>query len=93
MNRTRIFMFLFGFLLLFSSAAIAQFPIVTAEQVKSRIEGKKKVVVIDSRTPEEYQEGHIPGAINIPPDLMKTETTRLPKDRKTPMIFYCRGEG
>ncbi len=93
MSRTRMFMFLFGFLFLFSSAAIAQFPIVTAEQVKSRIQEKKKVVVIDSRTPEEYQEGHIPGAVNIPPDRMKTETARFPKDRKTSMIFYCRGEG
>jgi len=24
---------------------------------------------------------------------MKTETARLPKDKKTPMLFYCRGEG
>jgi rhodanese-related sulfurtransferase len=93
MGHKRMFMFLFGFLFIFSSAAIAQHPIVTAEQVKSRVEGKKKVVVIDSRTPEEYQEGHIPGAVNIPPDQMKTETARLPKDRKTPMIFYCRGVG
>ena len=93
MRRTRMFMFLFGFLFLFSSAAMAQFPIINAEQVKSLIEGKKKVVVIDSRTPEEYQEGHIPGAVNIPPDQMKIETARIPKDRTTPMIFYCRGEG
>jgi rhodanese-related sulfurtransferase len=86
-------MFLFGFMFLCSSVAFAQVPIVSAEQVRSWIDGKKKFVLIDARPAEEYQQGHIAGAINIPPDRMKTETASLPKDKATPMIFYCRGAG
>lgn len=91
MRKTRMFMLLLGFLLIFSSAAMAQYPIISGEEVKSWITGKKAVLLIDARTAEEYREGHIPGAINIMPDRMKPEASRLPKNKKTPMIFYCRG--
>lgn len=76
-----------------SSAAYAQFPVVSAEDVKSRMDGKKTVVLIDTRNPDEYIAGHIPGAVNIPSDRMKMEMARLPKDPSTPIIFYCRGAG
>jgi len=94
MRRTRVFLlFLFGFLLLSSSPAKAQFPNVSAEEVKAWMEGKRTVVLIDARLPDEYQAGHIPGAINIPAERMKLEAARLPKDKTIPIIFYCRGTG
>jgi len=94
MLRTRVFLwFLFGFMLLSSSPAMAQFPNVSAEEVKAWMEGKRTVVLIDSRLPDEYQAGHIPGAINIPAERIKLEASRLPKDKTTPIIFYCRGSG
>ena len=91
MKRARMFMLLFCFTLFFSSTAMAQFPIVNAEHVKSLMEGKKKVVLIDSRTAEEYQQAHIPGAINIMPDHVKAKAASLPRDKTVPIIFYCRG--
>jgi hydroxyacylglutathione hydrolase len=94
MLRTRLFLwFLFGFMLLSSSPAMAQFPNISADEVKTWMEGKRTVVLIDSRLPDEYQAGHIPGAINIPAERMKLEAARLPKDKTTPIIFYCRGTG
>ena len=53
----------------------------------------KKVLLVDTRTPDEYAAGHIPGAVNIFADRMKAERARLPKDSSTPIIFYCRGVG
>jgi rhodanese-related sulfurtransferase len=79
------------FLLLFSSIAMAQFPIIDAEQTKSWLGGKQKVVIIDTRTFEEYQQAHIPGAINIMPENITLSTAKLPKNKKTRIIFYCRG--
>jgi hydroxyacylglutathione hydrolase len=94
MLRARVFLwFLFGFMLLSASSALAQFPNVSAEEVKTWMEGKRTVVLIDSRLPDEYQAGHIPGAINIPAERIKLEAARLPKDKTTPIIFYCRGIG
>lgn len=38
---------------------------ITAEQLKGRLESPN-LVVIDARSPAEYEAGHIPGAINVP---------------------------
>ncbi len=93
MIRSRIIVFLLGFLFITAASAVAQFPVIDSEQLKSWMHGKQKAVLIDARPAEEYQQAHIPGAINIPADRMKTEALRLPKDKTTPIIFYCRGEG
>jgi len=79
--------------LFLTSAALAQFLIISAEQVKSRMTGKGNVVLIDVRTSEEYQTGHIPGAINIPAERIFDYRNMLPKDKRTQLIVYCRGAG
>jgi rhodanese-related sulfurtransferase len=79
--------------LFLTSAALAQYLIISSEQVQSLMKGKKNVALIDVRMPEEYQAGHIPGAINIPADRIRSDRNLLPKDRTTQIIFYCRGVG
>lgn len=78
---------------LFTSIATAQYVVITADEVQDWLGGKRKPVLIDVRTLEEYKEGHIPGAINIPAERISAERARLPKDKSAPVIFYCRGVG
>ena len=91
MIKTRTLLFLFGFLFLSSTSVMAQFKVIDAEQLRSNLTGKKNAVLVDTRTSEEYQQAHIPGAINIMPDQMKAKAPRLLKDKAAPIIFYCRG--
>ena len=54
----------------------------------------KDVWVIDSRPTGKYSAGHIPGAIGLPLDVLKRDTTgsanlAIPKTGK--VIFYCAG--
>jgi rhodanese-related sulfurtransferase len=49
------------------------------------------VVVIDSRPARKYDEGHIPGAINIPDTFFDKKADLLPKDKGQLLIFYCGG--
>lgn len=91
MKKTRSFLFLFSFLILSSTTVMAQYPVIDAEQLRSYVTGNKKVVLVDSRTSEEYQQAHIPGSINIMPDEMKAKAARLLKDKAALVIFYCRG--
>jgi len=44
-------------------------------------------IVLDVRTPEEYEFGHIKGAVNIPVDELRNRLSELPKDKK--IIVYC----
>ena len=60
---------------------------VGAEEVKA---ADKEVVFIDVRTPEEYQEGHLPDAklINIHDDDFLKEINKLEKNQT--YYIYCR---
>lgn len=83
-------------ILLFVTAAMAQsgigFKNMTAEDLKAEMADKKsRVLVVDARTAEEYAEGHIPGAINIPPERFKAIAGYLPTNKSAPIVFYCRG--
>ncbi|MFO0969919.1 MAG: rhodanese-like domain-containing protein [Gemmataceae bacterium] len=44
-------------------------------------------LVVDVRTPEEYRNGHVPGAINIPLETLRARLHELPKDRD--IVVYC----
>ena len=52
-------------------------------------ENYQKGVLLDVRPADEYQEGHIRSAINIPLDDLTNRLTELPKDKQ--VIVYCRG--
>jgi NADPH-dependent 2,4-dienoyl-CoA reductase/sulfur reductase-like enzyme/rhodanese-related sulfurtransferase len=43
--------------------------------------------VLDVRNPEEYDTGHVPGAVNIPLNSLRARMGELPKDR--PLYTYC----
>ena len=48
-----------------------------------------EVTILDVRPVEEYQAGHIPGAISMPVADLKARWADLPKDRD--VVAYCRG--
>ena len=48
------------------------------------------VVYVDVRTPQEYNAGHVEGAINIPYDQMADRWQELEEYRDQPMVVYCR---
>jgi ArsR family transcriptional regulator len=47
------------------------------------------VTVLDVRPPEEYESGHIPGAINVPLERIEQCLKELPKGQE--VFAYCRG--
>jgi len=47
------------------------------------------VTVLDVRPSEEFQAGHIPGALSVPLAELKTRLKDLPKGRE--IVAYCRG--
>lgn len=44
--------------------------------------------LLDVRTPPEYQQGHIPGSINLPLQLLGNGQG-LPQNKETPLFVYC----
>jgi phage shock protein E len=46
-------------------------------------------LVIDVRTPGEFNSGHLPGAINLPLDQIETSLPRRVTDKDTPLLLHC----
>jgi rhodanese-related sulfurtransferase len=61
---------------------------VDRETLMQRVESGE-VVVIDVRPPEEYEAGHIPGALGIPVAQLRRHLSGLPKNKD--VVAYCRG--
>ena len=73
--------------LLMAAAALAGEPVSTA-QVQQQIQDKKAApYVLDVRTPGEFATGHVPGANNIPVQLLAARLAEVPKDRD--VVVYC----
>jgi len=49
---------------------------------------KKGAVIIDVRTPHEFDNGRIPGSINIPVDRISVSVERI-RSMKKPVIVCC----
>ena len=64
---------------------------VSIEYVAKQL-GGNTAIVIDSRPKKpKYDKGHIPSAISIPESQFEKLQGKLPRDSKTPLIFYCGG--
>lgn len=65
------------------------YKVLNYENYKTEI-SQPHVTVLDVRTSDEYQEGHIPGAINI--DVQSDDFTQKAEqlDKATPVYIYCR---
>ncbi len=61
--------------------------------MKNEVQSGKRLLAIDSRPGQEYNDGHLPGAINIDPPRFVFIAGLLPKDKTYPLVFYCRGYG
>lgn len=48
-----------------------------------------EAMVIDVRPPDEYDAGHIEGAVNIPLEFLPERLSKLPHDQE--IVAYCRG--
>ena len=44
--------------------------------------------VLDVRTPQEYADGHVPGAVNVPYDQLASRLAEVPKDKD--VVLYCK---
>ena len=49
-------------------------------------------MLLDVRGADEYAEGHIPGSVNIPLQILPLQKG-LPEDLDTPLFVYCRSGG
>jgi rhodanese-related sulfurtransferase len=70
----------------FMSMPAGYYTISTVEALKA-IMANRRPLLVDVRSPSEYQSGHIPGAINIPLQTLARNLSQIPTER--PVVLYC----
>ena len=63
---------------------------ITQEKAKKIMDTEKGYIIIDARTQEEYDEGHIEGAILIPEYEIASRAENELKDKNQLILVYCR---
>ncbi|MEN5092076.1 metalloregulator ArsR/SmtB family transcription factor [Pseudomonas protegens] len=61
---------------------------ISREELRQRLQ-EGGMTLLDVRSPEEFAQGHLPGAINIPLDDLEQRLAELPADQE--LVAYCRG--
>ena len=63
---------------------------ITAAEAKEIMDTQEGYAILDARTQEEYDEGHIPGAILIPYDEILEKAEDVLTDKNQLILVYCR---
>lgn len=63
---------------------------VDAEEAQSIMDSEQDEVVLDVRTQDEYDSGHIPGAICVPVESIGDEPPAELPDKDQTILVYCR---
>ena len=63
---------------------------ISQEEAKSMMEKEDGHVIVDVRRQDEYDEGHIPGAICIPNESIEDEMPKELPDLDQTILIYCR---
>lgn len=68
----------------------AEYQLLTQEAAKARMDSGDAIVILDVRTKEEYDAGHIAGAILLPNENIGTEMPPELPDKDAEILIYCR---
>ena len=68
----------------------ATYEQITAKQAKEIMDNKSDYIIIDARTEEEFDEGHIENAILIPEYEIKDRAEKELPNKQQLILVYCR---
>ena len=63
---------------------------ITAEEAKRIMDSEEGYIILDVRTQEEYDQGHIPGAIVISHEEIAEKAEDVLTDKDQLILIYCR---
>ena len=63
---------------------------ITAEEAKQIMDSEEGYIILDVRTQEEYDQGHIPGAILISHEEIAEKAEDVLTDKDQLILVYCR---
>lgn len=78
-----------GGLFMFSQNAGAN-QTMTTQELQNKLNAKENFVLLDVRTQEEYNAGHIAGAVLLPYDEINVKAAVMLPEKEKEIVLYCR---
>jgi rhodanese-related sulfurtransferase len=66
------------------------YKLITPQEAKRIMENCTDCIILDVRRPDEFEKGHIQGAINIPHTEISDRAQEVLKDKDALILVYCR---
>ena len=80
-----------AFSLIAASVFAGETPRISQQQLLTALQAPNhNIVVLDVRTEEEYNEGHVAGAVNVSHDTVKDNLAQLTQYKNSTVVVYCR---
>lgn len=76
-----------SFLFFTPSIWAADFQVISTAELKSKLDAKEKLLLVNALSDIEFSLEHIPGSVNIPVGEIQT-TDKLPADKEMLIVFY-----
>jgi rhodanese-related sulfurtransferase len=62
---------------------------ISTNDLKTKLDRKDSVKVVETLAPERYREAHLPGALNIPPERIRELAPKLLPNKDAEIVTYC----
>jgi rhodanese-related sulfurtransferase len=62
---------------------------VSRDELKEKIDRKDKFLLVETLPETAYHHAHLPGAINLPPDLVSAQAPSLLPEKDADIVVYC----
>jgi len=62
---------------------------ISRDELKAKIDRGDKFLLLEILDATEYREGHLPHALNLPPDRIEELAPELIRDKNMEVVTYC----
>ena len=91
MRRTHLTHLAWGLLatLILTSACSDAKGVISQDALLEQLRNGENPIILDVRTPREYQQGHVPGAVNLPYQQIGRRLAELQEFKDREVVVYC----
>lgn len=69
---------------------LGEYHAISVQEAKAMMDSGDAVTIVDVRTRDEYESGHIPGALLIPNETISDQPPEFLPDQAATILVYCR---
>ncbi len=61
------------------------------DELKRKIDRREHFFLVEAQSPMMYEDAHLPGAVNLPPDRVADLAPRVLPEKDAEIVVYCSG--